>query len=197
MMVLGRLLLLAALPLVVSCQSGGSYPDTPPEPRVKVSRREAEKTLKTLTFPMTRAELALHFPAVGVNEDPPLFSFWLSKEPGDYEYCRLGKDLYLQMRVQFKDRPNNRPYPTGFNPVRRSVRTGSIFTRRGNRIGSIPISPDLPTHAIILKGRPDARDVVFSGELKQMSKEDDIEKGLLVAYQYYKDEESQVLTPGS
>lgn len=196
-MVLGRLILIAVLPLAVSCQSGGSALDTPSQPRVRITRGQAEKVLKGLTFPMTRAELAQHYPAVGFEQDPPVFCFWLSKEPGDYEYRRLGKDLYLLLRVQFKHRPENRLYPTGLNPVRRGVGTGSIFTRRGNRIGSIAISPDLPEHTIILKARPDVRDVIFDAELKDMSKESDMEKGLLEAYQGYKDAEPQVLTSDS
>lgn len=187
MMVPGRLLLLAALPLAVSCQSGGSYLSKPAVPHPTITPRQAEKTLKGLQFPMTRAELAEHFPPVAVNEDPPLFSHWLSKEPGDYEYCRLGTDLYLQMRVRFKEMPHHRAYPTDDNPVRRGVRSEPHGIRRGNRTGSIAITPDTPGHSLVLKGRPNPRDVVLGVELIQMSKASGFEKDLLGTYQYYKE----------
>ena len=171
MMSLPRMLLLATLPLLVSCQA--------------VTRSQVAKDLGTLTYPMTRAEFAEHVPAVSPNPDPPVFSFLFT--PNDFEYCRLKHDLYLILEMDYRHATSSRCYPDVPNPVRRG---------RGNRTGSIAISPDLPTHTFIQKARPDARDVILSARFK--SREDEsMDEYLLEAYQEYKDAESRALTSGS
>jgi hypothetical protein len=77
MMVLPKLLLLAlaVLPLAVSCQTGGDARSTAAGLHAPVTRKQAEKKIADLTFPLTRAEFAKHFPAVSLATDPPVFSF--------------------------------------------------------------------------------------------------------------------------
>jgi hypothetical protein len=99
----------------------------------------------------------------------------------------LKRDLYLILEMDYGHETISRCYPNVLNPVRR---------RRGNRAGSIAISPDLPTHTFILKTRPDPRDVIVSARIK--SREDEsMDEFLLEAYQGYKDAESRALTSDS
>jgi hypothetical protein len=161
---------LAVLPLAVSCQSSG---------RAAVTRSQAEKTLKMLVFPKTRVELAQQFPDVGLAKDPPVFSIY--SKTSDREYCHLGDDVYLVMRVEYKQRAIPRPYLAGHNPV-----------QRGNRRGSMVITPDQTEHRTILKARPDALDIVH--EVRIESGVDDYS---LELYRQYKHAEATALTSGS
>jgi hypothetical protein len=145
-----------------------------------MSREQAGEVLKQVTFPITRAALAAHFPAVVGNDDPPAFFALHSSEPGDYEYCHLGADLQLVMRVDYKREPKSRPYPS---------RVMQQPVKRGNRTGSIAITPDQVDGVHLLKARPTTNDVIKSASLVSGKKD-----YLLNLHQQYKAAESQPLT---
>jgi hypothetical protein len=166
---------LVALPLLASCQIAEI--DTPVRPQPRMSREQAGGVLKQVTFPITRAAMAAHFPAVVGDDDPPAFFALHSTEPGDYEYCSLGANLQLVMRVDYKKDAKFRPYPVK-DPV-----------KRGNRTGSIATTPDQVDGVTLLKARPNAEDVIKSASF--LSGKGDY---LLNLYKQYKAAESEPLT---
>jgi hypothetical protein len=172
-MVLGRLLLLAVLPLAVSCQSGGSNA----EPAGPVTRSGAENALRNVTLPTTRKALAEHFPGVSRAVDPPAFFLLVAKEPGDHEFCQLRGDLYLVMRVDHARKPEHRPLASPQNPV-----------RRGNRTSSIVITPDPIEDVSMLKVSPNPLDVIRSAQV--VTCKDDI---LLKAHRDYQEAEARAV----
>lgn len=175
-MVLGRLILLAVLPLAVSCQSWGDSA----EPRGPATRKEAEKALSVVTFPTTRTALVEHFPGVSRASDPPAFFFLVARDPGNHEFHQLKADLYLVMQVAYAEKPEHLPLLSApLNPV-----------RRGNRSSSIAITPDTFEDVSMLKVYPNPLDVIRSAQVV-IWKDD----SLLSAHRYTKGKEAEA--PGS
>ncbi|HSI64563.1 MAG TPA: hypothetical protein VLE43_15650 [Candidatus Saccharimonadia bacterium] len=169
---------LVALPLLASCQVADVEPPVRTQPRM--SRAQAGEVLKVVTFPITRVAMAAHFPGVVGDDDPPAFFALHSSEPGYYEYSRLGADLQLVMRVDYKRDPKSRPYLT--HAMQQPV-------KRGNRSSSIVITPDQVDGVSFLKACPRSNDVIEKAFLVSGTKDH-----LLDLYKQYKAAESQPLT---
>lgn len=101
-MFLSRVCLLAVLILSVSCQSQSGVTHARPPSRGTSSGSAMQEKLTRLKFPMTRAELAAHIPAVGLEHEPRVLLDSASPHTKGTEYCRLGDGLTLVMPVDYK-----------------------------------------------------------------------------------------------
>jgi hypothetical protein len=99
-----RLIVLLLPLLAVSCQSDAGFTDARAhtQSRVNSSKSQVAQTLTTLKFPMTRAELAEHIPAVRLEKAPRVLLRSAAAHPKGTEYCRLGDGLTLVMPVDYK-----------------------------------------------------------------------------------------------
>lgn len=99
-----RFIMLLLPLLAVSCQSDAGFTNarTHTQSRVSSSKSQVAHTLTTLKFPMTRAQLAEHIPAVRLEKAPRVLLSSVSSHPKGTEYCRLGDGLTLVMPVDYK-----------------------------------------------------------------------------------------------
>lgn len=107
------LLLLMLLPVAVSCQSDVGVAVARNGSPVTFTRSGVEEKLTKLKFPMTRAELAGHIPAVGLEKEPRVLLDSAMPRTRGTEYCRLGDGLLLVMPVDYKHVASQRPYAGG------------------------------------------------------------------------------------
>lgn len=100
-MFLARLFVLMVPLLAVSCQSEVGQMGSP--------RARVEKKLTTLEFPMTRAKLTEHFPAIRLEKAPRVLLTSVSTPAKGTEYCSLGDGLTLVMPVDYKYGVSQKP----------------------------------------------------------------------------------------